>query len=150
MDPGLVEIFRDVMDYTADGTEMTFNVCINYGSRHEITAAVRAIAKEVKEGKLDPGDIDEETVTAHLYTADQPDPDLLIRTSGEERLSNFLLWQAAYTEFYFNPGFVARLWPDGVFRGNPALSAPGPVVLAGIAVDVILNLTGEYDQHRQR
>ncbi len=108
MNPGLVEIFRDVMDYTADGRDMTFNVCINYGSRHEITSGVRAIARQVKDGTLDPDAIDEDMVASHLYTVGQPDPDLLIRTSGEIRLSNFLLWQSAYTEFYFTD----VLWPD--------------------------------------
>jgi undecaprenyl diphosphate synthase len=84
------------------------NIAINYGSREEITRSAREIAKLVKAGKLSPDDITEETVSQHLYTAGQPDPDLIIRPSGEHRLSNFLLWQSAYAEFWSSN----VLWPD--------------------------------------
>ena len=83
-------------------------IALNYGGRDEITNCVRKIAEEVKEGELEPSQITEETISSHLYTAGTPDPDLLIRTSGEQRISNYLLWQMAYTEFYFSD----KLWPD--------------------------------------
>jgi undecaprenyl diphosphate synthase len=93
---------------TASNTGIGFNVAINYGSRHEIVRACRQIAAKVHSHQLDPLAIDEAVVAQHLYTADYGDPDLLIRTSGEMRLSNFLLWQLAYTEMYFTD----ILWPD--------------------------------------
>ena len=86
----------------------TASLCINYGGRDEIKNAVRALAREVQRGALDPGDITEELIGAHLYTAHMPDPDLIIRPSGEIRTSNFLLWQSAYAEYYFTD----VLWPD--------------------------------------
>ena len=86
----------------------TFILALNYGSRMEITHAVKSIAAEVKDGKLSLDDITEKTVADHMYLPDVPDPDLLIRTSGEERVSNFLLWQISYSEFYF----TTTLWPD--------------------------------------
>jgi undecaprenyl diphosphate synthase len=88
--------------------KVTVNIAINYGSREEITHSAREIAKLVKAGKLSPDDITEDTVSGHLYTAGQPDPDLIIRPSGEHRLSNFMLWQAAYAEFWSSN----VLWPD--------------------------------------
>lgn len=91
---------------------MTLLVALNYGARDEIVAAARAIASEAAGGGMSPSDIDEKSFSDRLYTASVPDPDLIIRTSGEQRLSNFLLWQAAYSEFYFTP----VLWPD--FTGN--------------------------------
>ena len=93
---------------TAGNTGLTFTIAINYGSRDEITRAVRKIAKECRDGKIDPEQITQETIASHLDTAGIPDPDLLIRTSGEQRLSNYLMWQLAYTEFYFTP----VMWPD--------------------------------------
>ena len=86
----------------------TASLCINYGGRDEIKNAVRAIAQQVKNGEIQPEDITEETIGAHLYTAHMPDPDLIIRPSGEIRTSNFLLWQSAYSEYYFTD----VLWPD--------------------------------------
>ncbi len=86
----------------------TASLCINYGGRDEIKNAVRAIAEEVKAGKIDPADITEDSISARLYTAHMPDPDLIIRPSGEIRTSNFLLWQSAYSEYYFTD----VLWPD--------------------------------------
>jgi len=85
-----------------------FNVAINYGSRHEIVRMCRQIAEKVQHQQMQPQDIDENVISQHLYTANHSDPDLLIRTSGEMRLSNFLLWQMAYTEMYFTD----TLWPD--------------------------------------
>ena len=93
---------------TAKDFNRTFILALNYGSRMEITDAVKSIAAEVQKGMLSPEDITEKTVADHLYLPEVPDPDLLIRTSGEERVSNFLLWQISYSEFYF----TKTLWPD--------------------------------------
>ena len=106
--PKLKESMKELEDFTSSLTGLSLQICVNYGSRDEIKRAVRAIAEEVKQGSLEISDIDEAAVSRHLDTRDIPDPDLLIRTSGEQRLSNFLLWQMAYTEFYFTE--VA--WPD--------------------------------------
>lgn len=84
------------------------NVALNYGGRHELVHSMRALAEMVRDQKIAPEEIDEAMVSDHLYTAGQPDPDLIIRPSGEERLSNFLIWQAAYSEFVF----MDVLWPD--------------------------------------
>jgi undecaprenyl diphosphate synthase len=84
------------------------NVAFNYGGREELINAVKGISNDVKEGKYDEDDITEEVINSHLYTANQPDVDLLIRTSGEQRLSNFMLWQVSYAEMVF----VRKLWPD--------------------------------------
>ncbi len=91
-----------------DRDGMVLNIAMNYGSRDEIVRAVKNISKDVKDGKLDIGSIDESLVSDNLYTAGQPDPDLIIRPSGEYRISNFLLWQSAYTEFVI----MNKLWPD--------------------------------------
>ena len=93
---------------TATGTRLTLNLCISYSSRAEITRAAKQLADEVRAGTLSPEDIDEEAISARLLTAPWGDPDLLIRTSGEQRISNFLLWQLAYAELYITP----VLWPD--------------------------------------
>ena len=93
---------------TSKSFERTFILALNYGSRMEIADAAKKIAFEVKNGTLSPEDITEKTVADHLYLPGVPDPDLLIRTSGEERISNFLLWQISYSEFYF----TKTLWPD--------------------------------------
>lgn len=93
---------------TSVNTGMTMVIALSYSSRWEITDAMKRIAQEVKEGKLLPNDINEETISQHLCTNFMPDPDLLIRTGGESRLSNYLLWQCAYTEFYF----CNTYWPD--------------------------------------
>ena len=97
-----------VMERTAGGTEGTLTLALSYGSRSEITDAVRQIATAAQAGSLDPKDITEATVAAHLYTAGLPDPDLVIRTAGEKRLSNFLMWQLSYAEFWFTD----RCWPE--------------------------------------
>lgn len=99
---------NEVVLKTADNKRMTLTLALSYGSKEEITGAIKQIAKEVSEGTLDAEDIDESLVAKHLYTADIPDPDLLIRTGGEKRISNYLLWQIAYSELYFTP----KLWPD--------------------------------------
>ena len=97
-----------VMTETAGGSKLDLNICISYGSRAEITRAARQLAEEVAAGRLHPSEIDEDALARRLYTAPWPDPDLLIRTSGELRISNFLLWQLAYAELYVTP----VLWPD--------------------------------------
>lgn len=102
------DVFQRGLDETADHTGMVLALAVNYGSRAEIARAARLLAEEVASGRLDPGSIDADAVSAHLYTAGLPDPELLIRTSGELRLSNYLLWQLAYTEFYVSDVF----WPD--------------------------------------
>ena len=96
------------MEKTKNNTGMILNIAFNYGGRDEIVHATRKIAEQVKDGKLNAEEIDEKTFANNLYTANQPDPDLLIRTSGEERISNFLLWQIAYTEFVFSN----KYWPE--------------------------------------
>ncbi len=93
---------------SAGNTGLNFTIALNYGSRDEMLRAMRAMVRDGREGRLDPEELTEQTVSRYLDTAGIPDPDLLIRTSGEERLSNFLLWQMAYTEFYFTD----VLWPD--------------------------------------
>jgi undecaprenyl diphosphate synthase len=96
------------LDETSDHTGMTFALAVNYGSRSEIVRAARMLAANAAMGNVSPDEIDEELFSANLYTAGLPDPDLLIRTSGEMRLSNYLLWQLAYTEFYVTDLY----WPD--------------------------------------
>lgn len=93
---------------TANNTALTLVLALSYGGRQEIADAARRLARDVAMGRLDPDSIDEDALAARLYTADIPDPDLLIRTSGEKRISNFLLWQSAYAEFVFTD----VLWPD--------------------------------------
>lgn len=104
----LVKSFEQAMKQTSLNDGLALQVAINYGSRLEITEAVKQIAKEVKEGKLSWQEIDADCIGSRLYTRDIPDPDLIIRTGGEMRLSNYLLWQAAYAEIYVTP----VLWPD--------------------------------------
>ena len=101
-------VFQRGLDETADHTGMVFALAVNYGSRAEIARAARLIASDVASGTLLLEDVDESCVSSRLYTSGLPDPDLLIRTSGELRLSNYLLWQLAYTEFYVTD----TLWPD--------------------------------------
>ena len=96
------------MERTKNNTGIVFNIALNYGGRDELLNAIKEIAKDVKENKTNIKDIDEEMISNHLYTKGQPDPDLLIRTSGELRLSNFLPWQLVYSEFIF----VDKNWPD--------------------------------------
>jgi undecaprenyl diphosphate synthase len=108
---------RRVEDATRAYSRHTLTLALSYGGRAELVDATRAIAQKVRAGALDPAKIDETTIHDHLYAPDLPDPDYMIRTSGEQRLSNFLLWQLSYAEFYFTP----VLWPD--FRREQLLEA---------------------------
>ena len=101
-----VNSIMQLLEQYIDG--MTVNVAFNYGGRDELVRAARQLAIQAQQGKLDPQQINEQMLSDHLYTSGQPDPDLIIRPSGEERLSNFLIWQAAYSEFVF----MDVLWPD--------------------------------------
>jgi len=111
------EELRRGMENTVDRTGLLFNIALNYGGRTEITDAVRRLAADVAAGRREPRAIDEDTLSSYLYTAGLPDPDLLIRTSGEMRVSNFLLWQIAYAEIWVTD----VLWPD--FRRKHLLQA---------------------------
>ena len=104
----LQELMVENEESSKDRDGMVLNIAMNYGSRDELVRAVKSIAQDVKDDKLSVDDIDEQAVSDRLYTAHQPDPDLIIRPSGEYRISNFMLWQAAYTEFVI----MNKLWPD--------------------------------------
>lgn len=104
----MIDKIEKCMERTKNNTGITFNIALNYGGRDEIVAAVKEIAQKVKQNEIEIKDITEELISSNLYTKGQPDPDLLIRTSGELRLSNFLPWQLVYTEFLF----VDKYWPD--------------------------------------
>lgn len=104
----IIEEIEYLENTTKNNTGLNFTIALNYGGRDEITRAVQKLAREVKEERLNPEDITEQMISDNLDTFELPDPDLLIRTSGEERLSNYLPWQLAYTEFYFTD----CLWPD--------------------------------------
>lgn len=104
----VVQSFNEVMAYTADCNRMLLNLCVNYGSRYEILQGALNLAKDIEEGRVKADEVTEEDFSGYLYTAGQPDPDLMIRTSGELRISNFLLWQNAYAEFWFTD----KYWPD--------------------------------------
>ena len=106
--PRVLDELDETVRITAANSGLTLALAINYGSRTEIIDAVRAIAIKVRDGDVDPGDIDETTISDHLYTAGLPDPDLLIRTAGERRVSNYLLWQISYAELYT----CGVCWPD--------------------------------------
>ncbi len=108
LEPGIVGSIHDATKLTAQNDAFHFTVALSYGSRQEMVRALRKLAQDVADGRLSPGDINEDTVAGALDTSGLPEPDLLIRTGGEQRLSNFLLWQSAYTEFYFTP----VPWPD--------------------------------------
>ena len=108
LSPKILESIERLEEATRENTGLQFTIAINYGSRDEITRAVRRIAAQAAAGEIDPAEIKEADITAQLDTADLPDPDLLIRTAGEQRLSNFLLWQLAYAEFYYTD----TAWPD--------------------------------------
>ena len=105
---GMQKSINKCMERTKNNTGVTFNIAINYGGRDEIVKAVRKISEQVKEGKINIEDINEQLISDNLYTSGEPDPDLLIRTSGELRTSNFLPWQIVYSEFVF----VEKNWPD--------------------------------------
>lgn len=104
----LLESLKEAERRTQNNTEMTLSLAFNYGARQEIVDAVKAICRKVVEKKIKLSEIDESDIADALYTKGMPDPDLLIRTSGEQRISNFLLWQLSYSELYFTP----KYWPD--------------------------------------
>ncbi len=107
-DPKLIELINESEEVAKDRKGMLLNIAMNYGSRDEILRAVKQLCNEAKNGEIDPEKITEQDISSRLYTADLPDPDLIIRTGGEFRLSNFLLYQSAYSEFYS----TETLWPD--------------------------------------
>ncbi|MBE5959365.1 MAG: isoprenyl transferase [Lachnospiraceae bacterium] len=108
LDNDIIDRINELEEASKNNDGINFTIALNYGSRDEIVRAIRKISKDCEDGKINSKDITEETVSSYLDTSDLPDPDLMIRTSGEERLSNYLLWQLAYTEFYFTD----VLWPD--------------------------------------
>ena len=108
LSPEINDLITEAEESTRHNATLTLTVAVNYGGRQEILETARRIAEQVRDGVLDPCDLSEETFQRHLQTRDLPDLDLVIRTSGEQRLSNFLLWQSAYTELVFVP----TLWPD--------------------------------------
>ena len=105
---GMQKSIKECMERTKNNTGVVFNIALNYGGRDEITRAVKKIATKVKEGEINVDDINEELISNELYTVGQPDPDLVIRTSGEKRLSNFLPWQSTYSELLI----IDKNWPD--------------------------------------
>jgi undecaprenyl diphosphate synthase len=106
--PSLQQRIRSLEKASRHNTGLALQIAFNYGSREELVQAARLLAQDVKDGKLNPQEVTEQTINQYLYTHDIPDPDLLIRTSGEQRISNYLLWQIAYTELVF----VDKCWPD--------------------------------------
>lgn len=108
LDQDLQDKIKELEEYSAQNTGLHFQVALNYGGRDELTRAVRRITQDACENKVSPEEIDEHMIDEYLDTKGIPDPDLMIRTSGEQRLSNYLLWQLAYAEFYFTD----VLWPD--------------------------------------
>lgn len=108
LDKDILSKIEELEEASKNNTGINFTIALNYGSRDEMARAIRKIGEDCKAGIINPEDISEEMISGYLDTKDIPDPDLLIRTSGEQRLSNYLLWQLAYTEFYFTD----VLWPD--------------------------------------
>lgn len=108
LDQDIIDAIDRLTEVSSVNTGLNFTIALNYGSRDEIVRAVRGIARDVKDGKISEDEISEALISGRLDTADLPDPDLLIRTSGEQRISNYMLWQCAYTEFWYTP----VLWPD--------------------------------------
>lgn len=106
--PACYQELMEAMEKTSANTRCTLTLALSYSSRWELTEALKTIAKKIQAGELAPEDVDEQVLSDHLTTAGLPDPELMIRTSGELRLSNFMMWQLAYTELYFTP----KLWPD--------------------------------------
>ena len=110
-------LLEETIERTAGGKQLVLTLALSYGGRQELTDGLKKIVRRIAAGELGTEEIDEQLISGSLYTADMPDPDLLIRTSGENRISNFLLWQVAYTEFYITP----TQWPD--FRKEEYLTA---------------------------
>ncbi|WP_166415510.1 polyprenyl diphosphate synthase [Cochlodiniinecator piscidefendens] len=108
LDKKLRKLMDDIEEMTANNTRTNLTIALNYGGRDEVARATKRLAEDVAEGRLNPKDVDEETLPRYLDTYVLPDPDLVIRTSGEARISNFLLWQSAYAEYEF----IETLWPD--------------------------------------
>ena len=108
LDPALQKLCRDAEERSSQYHEVQVNFCLNYGGRDEIVKATQAFARDVADGKRQPEELTEELLSSYLYSADVPDPELIIRPSGEMRTSNFLLWQSAYSEYVF----LNVLWPD--------------------------------------
>ncbi len=108
LDPDIINLIDQAESLTNDDRRLTVTIALSYGGRHELTRVARLLAEKAVRGEIAPDDIDEEMFAGHLYTHGLPDPDILIRTSGEQRISNFLPWQLAYTEFIF----LDILWPD--------------------------------------
>lgn len=108
LDKDIASMIEEAEAKTAQNTSLNLTLALSYGGRQEIAQAVRDIAAKVRSGEVDPSAIDRNMISAHLYTRDMPDPDLVIRTSGEKRISNFLIWQSAYAEYVFQE----VLWPD--------------------------------------
>jgi len=108
LEPGLRALMEEAEEMTSHCTRLNLTIAINYGGRDEVARAMRRLARDVAEGRLDPETVDEQTLPRYLDTRVLPDPDLVIRTSGEARISNFLLWQSAYAEYEF----IDTLWPD--------------------------------------
>jgi len=102
------EKLHQTIELTKENSKLILNLALGYGGRNEIVQAAKKVSEDVRDGRLDPRNLDEETFSRYLYTRDLPDPDLLIRTSGEMRISNFLLWQLSYAEIYI----TKKLWPD--------------------------------------
>lgn len=107
-DENMIQLINETEEVAKDRKGMLLNIAMNYGSRNEILCAVKSLCNDAKNGKINPDDITENDIQSRLYTANEPDPDLIIRTGGEHRLSNFLLYQSAYSEFYS----TETLWPD--------------------------------------
>ena len=108
LDPKLIKLMDSLEELTAHNERVNLTIALNYGGRDEVARATKRLAQDVADGKLDPAEVDEETLPKYLDTQVLPDPDLVIRTSGEARISNFLLWQSAYSEYEF----IDTLWPD--------------------------------------
>jgi len=108
LNPSMQQVFQEAMQETLENTGLNLQIAVNYGARNELKQAIKHIAQQVKEGLIQLNDITEEMIAACLYTHSLPDPDLLIRTGGEQRISNYLLWQIAYSELYISP----LLWPE--------------------------------------
>lgn len=108
LSPKLQQMMAEVEERSKDMTGIHVNVCLNYGARDELCRACRLLSEDVMQGKLKVNEIDEDVISRHLYSSHVPDPELIIRPSGEIRVSNFLLWQSAYSEYYF----TEKLWPD--------------------------------------